>query len=178
MPIFFRPENRQAWGHAWRNCHRWWSVRIGIVGVVLMAAIPALNDQWPNLAPSLLYWFPHKGQQWIPIGGVIVAIITHVIQSQDVLSQISARMAQEQQQSQSQTQTQQDTQAVQATNTATDTNTTTVVVNVAPPTAAAAPTTQPVAAAVSPQPITAPAATVMTPASQAPTTPPQTPTNG
>lgn len=69
----------------------WWSVHIGLAGIVLMAGIPALADQYfPNIAPALLHWFPNHGQQWVPIGGAALAIIARIVSQAAVIERIKA----------------------------------------------------------------------------------------
>lgn len=77
----------------WRVMRKWWSLRLGAVGVLLMAGIPALSDQFPNIAPSLLVWFPKHGQQWVPIIGAMIAIAARVISQQFVFDRLRAMFA-------------------------------------------------------------------------------------
>lgn len=73
----------------WSVMHRWWSIRLGVLGVVLMAAIPELANQYfPNIAPALLHWFPHDGQQWVPIGGALLAVAARVVSQAAVVEQL------------------------------------------------------------------------------------------
>lgn len=62
-----------------KTIRSWWSVRIGVVGALLLAAIPAISDQFPNVAPSLLSFFPKHGQQWVPIAGAVLAVVARVV---------------------------------------------------------------------------------------------------
>jgi hypothetical protein len=62
-----------------KTIRSWWSVRIGVAGALLMAAIPAISDQFPNVAPSLLTFFPKHGQQWVPIAGALLAVVARVV---------------------------------------------------------------------------------------------------
>lgn len=62
-----------------KTIRSWWSARIGVVGVLLLAIIPPLSDQFPNVAPSLVSLFPKHGQQWVPIVGAVIAIAARVI---------------------------------------------------------------------------------------------------
>lgn len=68
--------------------HRWWSVRIGALGVVIMAGVPALSDQFPNIAPSLISFFPKHGQQWVPIAGAVIAIAARIVSQQFVIDKL------------------------------------------------------------------------------------------
>lgn len=72
----------------WAVMHKWWSVRVGAVGVIVMAGVPALSDQFPNIAPSLLAWFPKHGQQWVPIAGAVIAIAARIVSQQMVIDRL------------------------------------------------------------------------------------------
>jgi len=74
----------------WSVMHRWWSVRISAAGVVLMAGIPALADQYPNIAPSLLAWFPKHGQQWVPIGGALLVIASRIVTQEAIMGKLKS----------------------------------------------------------------------------------------
>lgn len=84
---------RKIFVERWGVMHRWWSVRVGAVGVILMAGVPALSDQFPNIAPALLHWFPNHGQQWIPILGAVIAIVARIVSQQFVIDRIRAMFA-------------------------------------------------------------------------------------
>jgi hypothetical protein len=77
----------------WAVMHRWWSVRVGALGVILMAGIPALSDQFPNIAPSLLAFFPKHGQQWVPIAGAVIAVAARVVSQAEVMNRIHVMFA-------------------------------------------------------------------------------------
>lgn len=72
----------------WGVMHRWWSVRVGAMGVIVMAGVPALSDQFPNIAPSLMAWFPKHGQQWVPILGAVIAIAARIVSQQFVIDKL------------------------------------------------------------------------------------------
>lgn len=74
----------------WSVMHRWWSVRVGALGVIVMAGVPALSDQFPNIAPSLVSWFPKHGQQWVPVLGAVIAIAARIISQQFVIDRFRA----------------------------------------------------------------------------------------
>lgn len=63
----------------WAEIKEWWSPKIGVVGIVVLAAVPAIADQWPNFAPSLLALFPKHGAQWVPIAGAALAVLARII---------------------------------------------------------------------------------------------------
>lgn len=74
----------------WAVMHRYWSVRVGVLGVIVMAGIPALSDQFPNIAPSLISWFPKHGQQWVPVLGAAIAILARIVSQQFVIDRCRA----------------------------------------------------------------------------------------
>jgi hypothetical protein len=53
-----------------------------------MAAIPAISDQFPNVAPSLLTFFPKHGQQWVPIAGALLAVVARVVSQVALLDRV------------------------------------------------------------------------------------------
>jgi hypothetical protein len=71
-----------------KTIRSWWSVRIGVLGALLMAAIPAISDQFPNVAPSLLTFFPKHGQQWVPIAGALLAVVARVVSQVALLDRV------------------------------------------------------------------------------------------
>lgn len=79
MKIVVEQPHHPLWAAHWTEMRKWWSVRCGIVGVLILSGLPALNDQFPNVAPSLITWFPHGGEQWVPILGATIAIVTRVV---------------------------------------------------------------------------------------------------
>lgn len=76
------------WADRWGRMHKWWSVRIGVVGAIMLAGIPELSNQFPNLAPTLLGWFPAGGQQWIPLVGVVLAVVARVVSQAAVIDAV------------------------------------------------------------------------------------------
>jgi hypothetical protein len=71
-----------------KTIRSWWSVRIGALGVILLAAVPAINDQFPSVAPSLLAFFPKHGQQWVPIAGAVLAVAARVVSQAALLDRL------------------------------------------------------------------------------------------
>jgi hypothetical protein len=71
-----------------KTIRSWWSVRIGALGVILLAAIPAISDQFPNVAPSLMAFFPKHGQQWVPIVGAVLAVAARVVSQAALLDKL------------------------------------------------------------------------------------------
>lgn len=82
------PQHHPAFAASFAEIRGWWSVRCGIVGILILTGLPALNDQFPNIAPSLMQWFPKNGQQWVPILGAAIAILTRIISQAYVADQI------------------------------------------------------------------------------------------
>jgi hypothetical protein len=74
----------------WAVMHRWWSVRVGTLGIIALAGLPALSDQFPNIAPSLITWFPRHGAQVVPIIGAVIAIAARVISQEYVMQRLHA----------------------------------------------------------------------------------------
>lgn len=72
----------------WAVMHKWWSVRVGALGVIVMAGVPALSDQFPNIAPSLLAWFPKHGQQWVPILGALLIVASRIVSQEVVIDRV------------------------------------------------------------------------------------------
>ncbi|MBG0871894.1 hypothetical protein H0X91_18150 [Burkholderia sp. 9777_1386] len=69
---------------------KWWSVRVSALMLILLAAIPPLADQYPQLAPSLLALFPKHGQQWVPIAGVVLTVAARVVSQSALIGSIKA----------------------------------------------------------------------------------------
>jgi hypothetical protein len=72
----------------WKDAHRWWSVRMSALMLILLAAIPPLADQYPQFAPSLLALFPKHGQQWVPIVGVLLTVAARVVSQAGLIDSI------------------------------------------------------------------------------------------
>jgi hypothetical protein len=71
-----------------KTIRSWWSVRVGALGIILMAGVPALSDQFPNIAPALLSFFPKHGEQWVPIAGALLAVLARIISQAAVIDQL------------------------------------------------------------------------------------------
>lgn len=76
---------KQLLAAPWAEMKKWWSPRIGVIGIVVLAAVPAIADQWPNFAPGLLALFPKHGAQWVPIVGGSLAVLARVISQAAVI---------------------------------------------------------------------------------------------
>jgi hypothetical protein len=88
--VVVEPAHHPLFVDRWRVMRRWWSVRIGVLGVAAMAGIPALSDQFPNIAPSLISYFPKHGAQWVPILGAVIAIAARVISQEFIADRMRA----------------------------------------------------------------------------------------
>ena len=75
-----------------KTIRSWWSVRIGVVGALLMGAIPAISDQFPNVAPSLMSFFPKHGQQWVPIVGAVLAVVARIVSQAELIARLRAML--------------------------------------------------------------------------------------
>lgn len=71
-----------------KTIRAWWSVRIGVVGALLLAAIPAISDQFPNVAPTLLSFFPKHGQQWVPVAGALLAVAARIVSQEALIERV------------------------------------------------------------------------------------------
>lgn len=80
MRQFFVDDVRDVW--------RRWSFRSGALTVILLAAVPVVDEHWPDLAPVVVSLFPKHGQQLAPIAGVLIAIAAQCIRQAAVLEAI------------------------------------------------------------------------------------------
>lgn len=78
------------WAERWGVMRKWWSVRIGVLGIAAMTGLPAISDQFPNIAPSLISWFPKHGAQWVPVAGAALAVIARVVSQEFIASRMRA----------------------------------------------------------------------------------------
>lgn len=62
-----------------RRAHHFASVRVGALFGVLLTVMPVLAEQWPNVAPTFVFFFPHGGEQWAPIIGVVLIILARLV---------------------------------------------------------------------------------------------------
>lgn len=73
----------------WKVMCKWWSLWVGVAGVLAMAVIPPLADNYfPYFAPSLLVWFPKHGAQVVPVVGGCLAIGARIINQQELMIRI------------------------------------------------------------------------------------------
>jgi hypothetical protein len=64
----------------WRAAYKFASVRVAALLTLLYSLIPLAADQWPNVMPSFISWFPKNGQQYAPIIGSVLFILARVVQ--------------------------------------------------------------------------------------------------
>jgi hypothetical protein len=64
----------------WRAAYKFASVRVAALLALLYSLIPLAADQWPNVMPSFISWFPKNGQQYAPIIGSVLFILARVVQ--------------------------------------------------------------------------------------------------
>lgn len=86
--VIINPPHRSPWTERWRHMRGFWSIHIGVMGIILLTGVPALSDQFPNIAPSLVAWFPKHGQQWVPVAGAVLAIVARILSQEYVASKL------------------------------------------------------------------------------------------
>ncbi|PQV51873.1 hypothetical protein [Paraburkholderia sp. BL21I4N1] len=64
----------------WRKAWKYASVQLAALLAMLYSVIPLAADQWPNVMPSFIFWFPAHGQQWAPVIGSVLFIVARVVQ--------------------------------------------------------------------------------------------------
>lgn len=68
----------------WRAAWRWWSVRLNLIGNMLLAALlafPAVaHDVWANLPPDLKAMLPPQVVLWVPVLIFIAATFARLVQ--------------------------------------------------------------------------------------------------
>jgi hypothetical protein len=64
----------------WRKAWKFASIRLAALLALLYSLIPLAADQWPNVMPSFISWFPAHGQQWAPVIGSALFIIARLVQ--------------------------------------------------------------------------------------------------
>lgn len=81
-------EHHPLWADKWSVMQRWWSVRCGVIGILILTGLPALSDQFPNIAPTLIQWFPKHGEQWVPILGAGIAILARIVSQEYIAAMV------------------------------------------------------------------------------------------
>lgn len=64
----------------WRKAWKYASVQLAALLALIYSLIPLAADQWPNVMPSFISWFPAHGQQWAPVIGSTLFIIARIVQ--------------------------------------------------------------------------------------------------
>lgn len=86
--IVVEKQKHPALAERWVVMKSWWSVRVGAVGVLVMAGLPALADQIPDLKQVLLGWFPSNGAQWVPALCIAITVAARVVSQQFVIDRL------------------------------------------------------------------------------------------
>lgn len=64
----------------WRKAYKYASIQLAALLALLYSMIPLAADQWPNVMPSFISWFPAHGQQWAPVIGSAMFIVARLVQ--------------------------------------------------------------------------------------------------
>lgn len=64
----------------WRKAYKYASIQLAALLALLYSMIPLAADQWPNVMPSFISWFPAHGQQWAPVIGSALFIVARLVQ--------------------------------------------------------------------------------------------------
>jgi hypothetical protein len=64
----------------WRKAWKFASIQLAALLAMLYSLIPLVSDQWPNVMPTFITWFPAHGQQWAPVIGSLLFILARVVQ--------------------------------------------------------------------------------------------------
>lgn len=73
-----------------RDLLRRWSVWSGALMVVLLTAIPVIDEHWPDATGVIVSLFPKHGQQIAPVIGIVIAIAAQCIKQKAVLDAFRA----------------------------------------------------------------------------------------
>lgn len=73
-----------------RDLWRRWSVWSAALTVILLTAIPVVDDHWPDATGVIVSLFPKHGQQIAPVIGIVIAIAAQCIKQKAVLDAIRA----------------------------------------------------------------------------------------
>lgn len=68
-----------------REIPRRWSVWSAAITVVLLTAIPVIDDHWPDATGVIISLFPTHGKQIAPAVGIVIAIAAQCIRQKAVL---------------------------------------------------------------------------------------------
>ena len=61
----------------WRTWHKWWSTRLKIVGLLLIAAPEAIITAWASLPHDIKETIPHE---WITTVGIFLVVASSLAQ--------------------------------------------------------------------------------------------------
>lgn len=64
----------------WKKAYKFASIRVAALLALLYSLVPLVSDQWPNVMPAFVSWFPAHGQQWAPVIGSLLFIAARVVQ--------------------------------------------------------------------------------------------------
>ncbi|QDX22120.1 hypothetical protein FP568_13215 [Pandoraea pnomenusa] len=68
-----------------RSMWRRWSVWSAAATVVLLTAIPVIDDHWPDATGVIVSLFPTHGKQIAPVVGIVIAVAAQCIKQKAVL---------------------------------------------------------------------------------------------
>ncbi|VVE59451.1 hypothetical protein PIN31009_05535 [Pandoraea iniqua] len=74
---FFVDDLRDVWKR--------WSIWTGAVTLILLTAIPVIDDHWPDATGVIVSLFPTHGKQIAPILGILIAVAAQCIRQKAVL---------------------------------------------------------------------------------------------
>lgn len=74
---FFIDDLRDVW--------RRWSVWSAALTVILLTAIPVIDDHWPDATGVIVSVFPNHGKQIAPVIGIVIAVAAQCIRQKAVL---------------------------------------------------------------------------------------------
>lgn len=74
---FFVDDLRDVW--------RRWSVWSAAFTVILLTAIPVIDDHWPDSTGVIVSMFPNHGKQIAPVIGIVIAVAAQCIRQKAVL---------------------------------------------------------------------------------------------
>lgn len=68
----------------WKQAWKWSEMRLMALGAVLIAAAPhlagILSDNWPNVAPWVMTFFPKASATVVPVIGVVITMLARVLE--------------------------------------------------------------------------------------------------
>ena len=76
----------KIWAARFSEMHRWWSVRLGLFWILVVAGLPPLADQWPTLQPIIMDWLPEGKKAWVVVAGCAISIAARMVSQGAVLA--------------------------------------------------------------------------------------------